>query len=101
MASLRIYRDRPLGDDRAPDDLVRIRTDGGARRGSAGNVIAALASFIVPGLGQLVQGRPLAAAVLFAAVTVGYALWILLFPAVLAFLLHAVSVIDAALWEEA
>ena len=26
-------------------------------RGSAGNVIAALASFFIPGLGQLLQGR--------------------------------------------
>ena len=28
-------------------------------QGSSGNVIAALASFFVPGLGQLVQGRPI------------------------------------------
>jgi hypothetical protein len=32
-----------------------------AGQGSAGNVIAALASLLVPGLGQLVQGRFLAA----------------------------------------
>lgn len=32
-------------------------------QGSAGNVIAALASFFIPGLGQLVQGRLVAAAV--------------------------------------
>ena len=31
------------------------------RPGSAGNVIAALCSFFVPGLGQLVQGRVLSA----------------------------------------
>lgn len=30
-------------------------------QGSTGNVIAALASFFVPGLGQLLQGRVLAA----------------------------------------
>jgi TM2 domain-containing membrane protein YozV len=30
-------------------------------QGSSGNVIAALASFFIPGLGQLVQGRMLAA----------------------------------------
>ena len=29
-----------------------------AEQGSAGNVIAALCSFFVPGLGQLIQGRP-------------------------------------------
>ena len=32
-----------------------------AGQGSAGNVIAALASFFIPGLGQLVQGRVFAA----------------------------------------
>jgi TM2 domain-containing membrane protein YozV len=30
-------------------------------QGSTGNVIAALASFFIPGLGQLLQGRVLAA----------------------------------------
>ena len=34
-------------------------------QGSTGNVIAALCSFFVPGLGQLVQGRWLAAAIHF------------------------------------
>jgi TM2 domain-containing membrane protein YozV len=33
--------------------------------GSGGNVIAAVCSFIYPGLGQLVQGRLLAAAIQF------------------------------------
>ncbi len=32
-----------------------------AGQGSSGNVIAAIASFFIPGLGQLVQGRILAA----------------------------------------
>ena len=36
-----------------------------AGQGSAGNVIAALCSFFVPGLGQLVQGRLLIAVVQF------------------------------------
>ena len=35
------------------------------QRGSTGNVIAALASFFVPGLGQLLQGRVLAATFFF------------------------------------
>ena len=34
-------------------------------QGSTANVIAAIASFFIPGLGQLVQGRLLAAAVQF------------------------------------
>ena len=44
------------------------------RRGSAGNVIAAVCSFFIPGLGQLVQGRVLAAAFYF--VTVSVCVWI-------------------------
>ncbi|MEY3023309.1 MAG: hypothetical protein RJA16_135, partial [Planctomycetota bacterium] len=36
-----------------------------AGQGSAGNVIAALASFFIPGLGQLVQGRFLIAVIMF------------------------------------
>jgi TM2 domain-containing membrane protein YozV len=36
-------------------------------RGSAGNVIAALCSLFIPGLGQLVQGRVLAAVLWFIA----------------------------------
>jgi len=32
-----------------------------ASRGSTGNVIAALCSFFIPGLGQLIQGRPVIA----------------------------------------
>jgi len=34
-------------------------------QGSAGNVIASLASFFIPGLGQLIQGRLLAAILFF------------------------------------
>jgi TM2 domain-containing membrane protein YozV len=36
-----------------------------AGQGSTGNVIAALASFFVPGLGQLLQGRPIMALIQF------------------------------------
>ena len=36
-----------------------------AGQGSTGNVIAALASFFIPGLGQLIQGRFLRAIVMF------------------------------------
>ena len=35
------------------------------RRGSAGNVIAALLSLLIPGLGQLTQGRVLPAIIWF------------------------------------
>ena len=43
-------------------------------QGSTGNVIAALASFIVPGLGQLLQGRVLAALFFF---VLSGALWLI------------------------
>jgi TM2 domain-containing membrane protein YozV len=36
-----------------------------AGKGSTGNVIAAVASFVIPGLGQLVQGRIFAAIFMF------------------------------------
>jgi TM2 domain-containing membrane protein YozV len=67
-----------------------------AGQGSGGNVIAALCSVFFPGLGQLVQGRILAA-VIFAIVTVGgYALWFFIFPAVIAAIFHLWAIIDAA-----
>jgi TM2 domain-containing membrane protein YozV len=61
-------------------------------QGSTGNVIAALASFFVPGLGQLIQGRPLKALVMFVLATV---LWLIL----LGWIIHLWSIIDAALWK--
>ncbi|MCZ6754420.1 MAG: hypothetical protein O7E49_03820 [Gemmatimonadetes bacterium] len=61
-------------------------------QGSAGNVIAALASFFIPGLGQLLQGRIIAAAVQFVLAGV---LWIVWFG----WLVHLYSIIDAARWK--
>ena len=61
-------------------------------QGSAGNVIAALASFFIPGLGQLVQGRLLLAILMFVLAAV---LWIFF----LGWLVHLWSVLDAALWK--
>lgn len=63
-----------------------------AGQGSAGNVIAALCSFFIPGLGQLVQGRLLMAAVQFVLAAL---LWIIL----LGWLVHLWSIIDAALFK--
>lgn len=57
--------------------------------GTAGNVIAAVCSFFIPGLGQLVQGRLLAAVVQFVLAGV---LWIVL----LGWLVHLYSILDAA-----
>ncbi len=61
-------------------------------QGSAGNVIAALASFFIPGLGQLVQGRLLMAAVQFVMAGI---LWFFL----LGWIIHLWSIIDAARWK--
>lgn len=58
-------------------------------QGSAGNVIAALASFFIPGLGQLIQGRLLMAVTQF--VLAGL-LWILWFG----WIIHLWSILDAA-----
>ena len=63
-----------------------------AGQGSTGNVIAALASFFIPGLGQLIQGRPLKALVMFVLAGV---LWIFL----LGWLAHLWSIIDAAMFK--
>lgn len=61
-------------------------------QGSAGNVIAALCSFFIPGLGQLLQGRLLMALVQF--VLAGL-LWIVL----LGWALHLWSILDAAMFK--
>lgn len=62
-------------------------------QGSTGNVIAALASVFVPGLGQLLQGRLLKAAFMFVAATLLW--WFFL----LGWLVHLWSVLDAALYK--
>lgn len=61
-------------------------------QGSTGNVIAALASFFVPGLGQLLQGRVLAAVIQF---VLAGALWIVW----LGWAVHLWSTLDAALYK--
>jgi TM2 domain-containing membrane protein YozV len=63
-----------------------------AGQGSTGNVIAALASFFVPGLGQLIQGRLVIAVIQFVLAAV---LWFVL----LGWAIHLWSVLDAALWK--
>lgn len=65
-------------------------------QGSGGNVIAAICNVFFPGLGQLVQGRILAA-LMFAIITFGgYALWWLVVPAIIGGIAHLWSIIDAA-----
>jgi TM2 domain-containing membrane protein YozV len=61
-------------------------------QGSAGNVIAALCSFFIPGLGQLIQGRLLMAIFMFILAAI---LWWFL----LGWAIHLWSIIDAALFK--
>jgi hypothetical protein len=61
-------------------------------RGSAGNVIAGLCSFFIPGLGQLLQGRWLLAGFMF---VMSVVLWVIL----LGWVIHLWSIIDAAIYD--
>jgi TM2 domain-containing membrane protein YozV len=63
-----------------------------AGQGSTGNVIAALASFFVPGLGQLIQGRLVIAGVMFVLAAMLWIIW-------LGWIIHLWSILDAALWK--
>lgn len=63
-----------------------------AGQGSTGNVIAALASFFIPGLGQLLQGRLLMAIIHFVLAGI---LWFFL----LGWIIHIWSIIDAARYK--
>lgn len=68
----------------------------GGKQGSAGNVIAALCSFFIPGLGQLVQGRILKALFFFVVCGVGY---FLVFTWIIAAIVHLWAIIDAATFK--
>ena len=63
-----------------------------AGQGTTGNVIAALASFFVPGLGQLIQGRLTKAVVMFALAAMLWVVW-------LGWIIHLWSILDAAMWK--
>lgn len=65
-----------------------------AGQGSGGNVLAALCSFFIPGLGQLLQGRLLMA--IFQFVLAG-ALWFIL----MGWIIHLWSIIDATRFDPA
>jgi TM2 domain-containing membrane protein YozV len=57
--------------------------------GSGGNVLAALCSFFIPGLGQLLQGRLIKAAIHFVLFVVLWLFW-------LGIIMHIWSCFDAA-----
>jgi len=63
-----------------------------AGQGSTGNVIAAVCSFFIPGLGQAVQGR---LAMAFIQFVLAIVLWFFL----LGWAIHLWSIFDAALWK--
>lgn len=65
-----------------------------AGQGSGGNVLAALCSFFIPGLGQLLQGRLMMAIIMFVLAAV---LWFIL----LGWVIHLWSIIDAAKFKPA
>ena len=63
-----------------------------AGQGSTGNVIAALCSFFIPGLGQLLQGRLGKAFIQFVLAAVLWVIW-------LGWIIHLWSIVDAAMWK--
>lgn len=68
-------------------------------QGSAGNVIAALCSFLFPGLGQLLQGRPVAALVFFLLSIFFWCFLGGLTIGTLPSLIHIISSVEAAVWK--
>lgn len=61
-------------------------------QGSSGNVLAAICSFFIPGLGQLVQGRVFKALVMFVLAAVLWIIW-------LGWIIHLWSIVDAAMYR--
>lgn len=76
-----------------------MRTSG---QGSTGNVIAALCSLFIPGLGQLIQGRLLSAIGWFLMACIGFAITWLITLSLLPFgwfLVSIFSCLSAALYK--
>ena len=61
-------------------------------QGSTGNVLAAICSFFIPGLGQLVQGRVFKALLMFVLAAVLWVIW-------LGWIIHLWSIVDAAMYR--
>jgi TM2 domain-containing membrane protein YozV len=61
-------------------------------QGSSGNVLAAICSFFIPGLGQLVQGRIFKALIMFVLAAVLWIIW-------LGWIIHLWSIVDAAMYR--
>ncbi|PZP61351.1 MULTISPECIES: hypothetical protein [Pseudoxanthomonas] len=75
-----------------------------AGQGSAGNVIAAICSFFIPGLGQLFQGRLISAVLWFVTGCVAFAITWLITLSLLPFgwfIISVLSCINAAVYRRA
>jgi TM2 domain-containing membrane protein YozV len=81
-----------LDIDAPPSENFSMTNGTASGQGTAGNVIASLASFFIPGLGQLIQGRLLPAILFFLFTGI---LWFFL----LGWLIHLWACLDAALWK--
>ena len=64
-------------------------------QGSTGNVLAALGSLVIPGLGQLLQGRMIPAVVFFVVAVVVHVITF----GLLGWVVHVVACIEAAVWK--
>lgn len=70
-----------------------------AGQGSGGNVVAALCSFFIPGLGQLVQGRILPAILFFIGMAISWGLVIIAVGWLLVPIVYIWCIIDAAKYK--
>ena len=84
----------PIAESHAPERIIeqQVVTRESRAQGSGGNVVAAVASFFIPGLGQLAQGRVGTGVFHFFAAMFA---WIRL----LGWIVHLISCVDAARWK--
>ena len=83
-----------IAEPRAPERIIerQVVTKETQAQGSGGNVVAAVASFFIPGLGQLTQGRVGRGVLHFFAAMF---MWVFL----LGWMMHLVSCVNAANWK--
>jgi TM2 domain-containing membrane protein YozV len=68
-------------------------------QGSGGNVLAAICSLFIAGLGQLVQGRVMKALMFAVVVYVSYALWFTFVLPIIGGIFHLWAIYDAATYK--
>jgi len=84
-----------LDTDQLLEHSFRMSNGSTPGQGSAGNVLAAFASLLIPGLGQLLQGRLLMGVLFF--VVAGIVWFISL--GTLGWIIHLFACLNAALWK--